>query len=187
MSKNRTANKLFNRALETLENVDLIREEKGVNKEVKEGYSFIANDLKEALLFGKDNAAYILAYLHCEGYGVKKDIEKAKLWIAIGNEVGNANCAKLIRGEDPGGSIDVFKYINKNSVFSKGILEKATAYAKSVKVYTDFIRSVDAEISDVTLLAAINLFDNADPSHTLHILGDDAPIGNGGGGICVIL
>lgn len=184
MSK-RTANKLFNQALESLENADSIRENEGLNKIAIEGYVAVAADFRQALLFGKDNAAYILAYLHCEGYGVRKDIENAKLWIAIGNELGNANCAKLMRGEDPGGSIDVFKYISKSSVFSKSILQKATAYASCIKVQTDLISSPDTVISDIALYSAIDLFDKADSSHTLHILGDSAPIDSGGGG-CIL-
>jgi hypothetical protein len=155
--KLRTTNNLYDYSLDTLAELESLRQTKGCGqKELKEGYEAIGSCFKEALLFGEGGSAYPLAYLHFNGYGVKKDIHQAKLYVAIGVKFEDENCIKLMRGEDPKilgntSGTNMGKWLKYN--YADVTLE-ATNWVKAIQFITRRCHDKDAEITSADVVWA---------------------------------
>ncbi|MCC8416499.1 MAG: hypothetical protein LN575_03970 [Rickettsia endosymbiont of Gnoriste bilineata] len=155
--KLRTTNNLYDYSLDTLTGLETLRRTKGCSqKELKEGYELIEGSFKEALLFGEGSSAYPLAYLHFNGYGVKKDLHQAKLYVAIGAKFEDENCIKLMRGEDPKilgntSGTNMGKWLKYNYA---DVTSEATNWVKAIQFITRRCHDKDAEITSADVVWA---------------------------------
>ncbi|WP_341792898.1 hypothetical protein [Rickettsia endosymbiont of Ceutorhynchus obstrictus] len=95
-----TANNLYKYALKGFENTNILKEQQGLTKLAIDGYKIVKWRLTEALLFGKAEAAAALAYMNREGLGIEKNLYQDKLFVSIGNKLGDATCRDLITKRD---------------------------------------------------------------------------------------
>ncbi|WP_341749953.1 hypothetical protein [Candidatus Tisiphia endosymbiont of Sialis lutaria] len=152
-----TANNLYDYSLDKLAGVESLRQTKGCSqKTLMEGYEAIESYFKEALLFGEGSSGYPLAYLHFNGYGVKKDLHQAKLYVAIGANFKDENCIKLMRGEDP-------KILGNTSGTNMGkwlkydyadVIPEAMQWVKAIQTITTRCSDKDAEITSPDIVWA---------------------------------
>ncbi|UCM85536.1 MAG: hypothetical protein LF885_06120 [Rickettsia endosymbiont of Culicoides impunctatus] len=126
----RTANNLYDHALDGLSKVNIIIEEHGLTPEVISGSKAMHFELKEALLFGKGEAAAGLAYLYREGLGVEKSKYKDKLYVSIGAKLGDSSCQELLPQRN-----------------HKDVELEAEKWLKAIKVITKKYPNKDAEIT----------------------------------------
>ncbi|WP_341747690.1 hypothetical protein [Candidatus Tisiphia endosymbiont of Dascillus cervinus] len=127
----RTALNLYNYSLKNLDAIEEVREACGMTKAVQGGYHAIASDIQEALLCGQESAPPVLAYLCYHGYGMKKDIEKVKLFILIGENLGNPTCVNFMCGQNDD-SLDIKGFLQSKPVYSSKLQQKALLYATAI-------------------------------------------------------
>jgi hypothetical protein len=169
--KLRTTNNLYDYSLDTLAELESLRQTKGCSqKELKEGYGAIGSCFKEALLFGEGSSSYPLAYLHFNGYGVKKDMHQAKLYVAIGANFKDENCIKLMRGEDPKilgntSGTNMGKWLKYNYA---DVTSEATQWINAIQTITTRCNDKDAEITSADMVWVQAQLDHCKEPHLLY-------------------
>jgi hypothetical protein len=101
--KLQTINSLYKFGQESVNNVWELYNIEGKTPVVQNAAKAAYDTLKESLLFGKDEAATGLAYLHGEGLGVDRNFDKRRLFVLIGAKLENEDCNKLMISEKEAG------------------------------------------------------------------------------------
>ncbi|WP_341792961.1 hypothetical protein [Rickettsia endosymbiont of Ceutorhynchus obstrictus] len=161
----RTPLHLYNYCLDRLDKVERVKAVQGITEIVTREYKGIISNLGEALMFGEAEAAAVLAYLYYHGYGYKQNINKVKLYIAIGNNLGSEVCNKYMKGQDDE-TLDIGDFLKTKPVYSTALLNTATNYANACKVNAKNHPSNELITSEI-IVEAQNIFEAADPSHIL--------------------
>lgn len=94
----RTANNLYEESLKEINLIPAMEKECSAEK-VAEFYKMIEYNLKDSLLFGKEEAAAGLAYLHRGGLGGETNEHNYKLFMLVGSKLGNEKCTSRIQGD----------------------------------------------------------------------------------------
>ena len=152
---------LYNYGIRMLEKAEIAKDVGGLLKEAQSGYHAVSTTLREALLFGQVEAAAALAYLYCHGYGVEQDYNKVKLYIIIGNNLGETITSKFMRGENDE-TLDIQPFLQTRPVYSRELINQAEEYC-SIISENAFIYGNNSEITKEKLAQASAIFEAAEP------------------------
>lgn len=165
----RTPVNLYNSALDVLEGVEARKKQEGDTPVIVKGYHAVASTLREAILFGEEDAAYPLAYLYSNGLGVSKSLEKTILWLMIGKNLGHQVSADLLKGIDNTNIFDMTHLLSNILKMNHQALElKALKYSKVIesnKIHYNFTNG----LSDEDIGMAAMKFEKADGDHLIEI------------------
>ncbi|WP_215426144.1 hypothetical protein [Rickettsia tamurae] len=112
----RTPRNLYNNSLENIPFAKWMRSKEGVTSTVIYLYLQTIKDLQKALVFGIADAATLLAYLCYNGFGDKLNIDKIKLFIAVGKNLGSEICTRYMEGQNDE-TFDLTEFLQNNKSF----------------------------------------------------------------------
>ena len=133
-------------------------------------YSLAITGLKQDLACGKADAALLVAYLQCNGYGCNQNLVKAAEWVEIGAQLGNQACKDLKSGISPGGgnhqaaSLYHAFYDNGNSasqVFSRALISDAESYVAAILENRENYHTCTAALTPRYVKECIKHFEDA--------------------------
>lgn len=168
-----------NKSLDLLQLIEDTKDVDTKNNTVK-AYESACNGLKRALVCGNASSAPYVAYLYANGFGCKKDLKKAAIWLEIGAKLADPDSLALKKGYNPRPDdiciTNLCDVLNKHHhVFTSEVISIASQYARAIEKSIEQHGGMYTPIDTVIVTACDIRFEHAlHPKETiLHVIGDE--------------
>jgi len=156
----RTPENVLNYAKCLLGEAEQIRNKSGLD-EADKYYKTTSDYLKQAIVFGQNIAAFFLAYLYDNGYGVMQNTDRAVLFAAIGEKLSDPNCINLMKGEVPIWPLNMPNFLSKPRNLTFEELKTVQKYVKFIKKNIVSYKA-DKQIDILTTFKVYSEFESID-------------------------